>query len=103
MKTVIMAGGRGTRMSSVASDIPKPMIKIERKPVLAQELHLADDGLGLGLKVVERWCGRSHALVHSKCIAFCSGTQELKVFIFDCRKDFFHVRFNMQRPRFVEW
>ena len=29
MKTVIMAGGRGTRISSVASDIPKPMIKIE--------------------------------------------------------------------------
>lgn len=34
MKTVIMAGGRGTRISSVASDIPKPMIKIEGKPVL---------------------------------------------------------------------
>lgn len=28
MKTVIMAGGRGTRISSVASDVPKPMIKI---------------------------------------------------------------------------
>jgi len=34
MKTVIMAGGRGTRISSVVSDIPKPMIKIEGKPVL---------------------------------------------------------------------
>ena len=34
MKTVIMAGGRGTRISSVASDIPKPMIEIEGKPVL---------------------------------------------------------------------
>jgi len=34
MKTVIMAGGRGKRISSVASDIPKPMIKIEGKPVL---------------------------------------------------------------------
>lgn len=31
MKTVIMAGGKGTRISSVASDIPKPMIKIEGK------------------------------------------------------------------------
>ena len=29
MKVVIMAGGKGTRISSVASDIPKPMIKIE--------------------------------------------------------------------------
>lgn len=39
MKTVIMAGGRGTRISSVASDIPKPMIKIDGKPVLEHELE----------------------------------------------------------------
>ena len=39
MKVVIMAGGRGTRISSVASDIPKPMIKINDKPVLEHELE----------------------------------------------------------------
>ena len=39
MKTVIMAGGRGTRITSVASDIPKPMIKIGDKPVLEHELE----------------------------------------------------------------
>ena len=39
MKTVIMAGGRGTRISSVASDIPKPMIKIDGKPVLEHEIE----------------------------------------------------------------
>lgn len=39
MKTVIMAGGKGTRISSVASDIPKPMIKIEGKPVLEHEIE----------------------------------------------------------------
>lgn len=33
MKVVIMAGGKGTRISSVASDIPKPMIKIDGIPV----------------------------------------------------------------------
>lgn len=45
MKTVIMAGGRGTRISSVARDIPKPMIKIEGKPVLEHELEcLRDQG-----------------------------------------------------------
>ena len=38
MKTVIMAGGKGTRISSVARDIPKPMIKIEGKPVLEHEI-----------------------------------------------------------------
>lgn len=45
MKTVIMAGGRGTRISSVASDIPKPMIQIEGKPVLEHEIEcLRDQG-----------------------------------------------------------
>lgn len=39
MKTVIMAGGKGTRISSVASDIPKPMIPISGKPVLAHEVE----------------------------------------------------------------
>ena len=45
MKTVIMAGGKGTRISSVASDIPKPMIKIEGVPVLEREIIcLRDQG-----------------------------------------------------------
>ena len=45
MKAVIMAGGRGTRISSVASDIPKPMMKIEGKPVLEHEIEcLRDQG-----------------------------------------------------------
>lgn len=45
MKTVIMAGGKGTRISSVSSDIPKPMIKIEGKPVLEHEIEcLRDQG-----------------------------------------------------------
>ncbi|WP_058301355.1 D-glycero-beta-D-manno-heptose 1,7-bisphosphate 7-phosphatase [Gorillibacterium timonense] len=45
MKVVIMAGGKGTRISSIASDIPKPMIKIEGKPVLEHEIEcLRDQG-----------------------------------------------------------
>ena len=39
MKVVIMAGGKGTRISSVASDIPKPMIPIDGKPVLEHEIE----------------------------------------------------------------
>ena len=38
MKTVIMAGGKGTRIASVASDIPKPMIPIDGTPVLEREI-----------------------------------------------------------------
>jgi len=39
MKVVIMAGGKGTRISSVASDIPKPMIKVDGIPVLEREIE----------------------------------------------------------------
>ena len=39
MKTVIMAGGKGTRISSIVSDIPKPMIRIGGKPVLQLEIE----------------------------------------------------------------
>ena len=45
MKTIIMAGGKGTRISSLTSNIPKPMIKIEGKPVLEREIEcLRDQG-----------------------------------------------------------
>ncbi len=43
MKAVIMAGGRGTRISSIARDIPKPMIKIAGKPVLEHEIACLKD------------------------------------------------------------
>lgn len=38
MKTIIMAGGKGTRIASVASDIPKPMIKVCGKPILEHQI-----------------------------------------------------------------
>lgn len=39
MKTVIMAGGRGTRMTTIARDIPKPMVQINKLPVLEWEIR----------------------------------------------------------------
>lgn len=46
MKTLIMAGGKGTRISSLTRDIPKPMIKIAGKPVLEREIDcLRKNGL----------------------------------------------------------
>lgn len=39
MKTVIMAGGKGTRIASVRSDVPKPMIKICGKPILEHQIE----------------------------------------------------------------
>lgn len=38
MKTVIMAGGRGTRISELFPEIPKPLIPIEGVPVLEREI-----------------------------------------------------------------
>ncbi len=62
MITVIMAGGKGTRISSVASDIPKPMIDLCGKPILERQLEcLKKQGIKevilvighLGEKIVE--------------------------------------------------
>ncbi|WP_415967645.1 HAD-IIIA family hydrolase [Faecalitalea cylindroides] len=45
MKTVIMAGGKGTRISELFPDIPKPLIPISGKPVLQLEIEsLRDQG-----------------------------------------------------------
>ncbi len=46
MKCVIMAGGKGSRISSMVSDIPKPMIPIDGKPLLEREIvSLRDQGI----------------------------------------------------------
>ncbi len=39
MTAVIMAGGKGTRVASVHSEIPKPMIPIAGKPVLEHQIE----------------------------------------------------------------
>lgn len=39
MKVVIMAGGRGTRIASVNSEVPKPMIPLAGKPVLQYQIE----------------------------------------------------------------
>ncbi|HIW73923.1 MAG TPA: HAD-IIIA family hydrolase [Firmicutes bacterium] len=38
MKAVVMAGGRGTRIAAVHSEIPKPMIPLLGKPVLERQI-----------------------------------------------------------------
>lgn len=45
MKTILMAGGRGTRISELFPSIPKPLIPIENIPVLEREIiSLRDQG-----------------------------------------------------------
>lgn len=93
MKTVIMAGGKGTRMNSVSGTLPKGLLKVAGKPVLAHQIeclasqgfrdiiivtgHLGDaiqdrlgDGSLLGVRIVyyheEKPLGTAGALVALK-------------------------------------
>jgi len=40
MKAVILAGGKGTRLSSLVKNIPKPLVKIGGKPVIEHQIVL---------------------------------------------------------------
>ncbi len=45
MKTIIMAGGQGTRIAELFPDIPKPLIPIGGIPILEREvISLRDQG-----------------------------------------------------------
>ncbi len=65
MQTVIMAGGRGTRIASVNAEVPKPMIKIDGKPILEYQIeclkkqHLTDITLVIGHmgNIIEEYFG----------------------------------------------
>lgn len=39
LQVIIMAGGKGTRMRSIARDIPKPMISVAGKPLLERQIE----------------------------------------------------------------
>lgn len=47
MKVVILAGGFGTRLSEYTKKIPKPMVKINNKPIL---IHIIEHYLKYGFK-----------------------------------------------------
>jgi len=46
MKAIIMAGGKGTRLSSVLNNIPKPMVPVDGVPVLEHQIRsLKESGI----------------------------------------------------------
>ena len=68
MKTIILAGGKGTRLPESAKHIPKPLVEVAGKPILEHQIHaliaqgFPDIRLSLGHKaevirdwVVKRW------------------------------------------------
>ena len=84
MKVVIMAGGKGTRISSVVSDIPKPMIKIEGIPVLEREIEcLKEQGFDDILITVSHL---GNIIIHDKWLAYVCDS-------YDCKEGFFHEHF----------
>src|SRR5688572_23758495 len=47
MKAVILAAGKGTRMRELTNDIPKPMLKVQSKPILQ---HIVEGLMTAGIR-----------------------------------------------------
>ena len=53
MKLIILAGGKGTRISEYTTKIPKPMVRIRNKPIIT---YIIDHYLKYGVKEVLLAC-----------------------------------------------
>lgn len=60
MKVVILAGGKGTRISEYTKVLPKPMIKIGSKPIL---LHIIEYYIKFGFKDFIIASGYKHRII----------------------------------------
>ena len=60
MKLVILAGGKGTRLSEYTKKIPKPMVTIKKKPILC---HIIDHYRSYGVKEVIIATGYKHRVI----------------------------------------
>src|SRR6185503_19670959 len=49
MKAAILAAGKGTRMKELTNEIPKPMLKVEGKPILQ---HIVEGLLTTGIREI---------------------------------------------------
>src|SRR5881396_1102799 len=47
MKAVILAAGKGTRMRELTNDVPKPMLRVQGKPILE---HIVDGIRSAGVR-----------------------------------------------------
>jgi MurNAc alpha-1-phosphate uridylyltransferase len=77
MNVMLLAAGRGTRLRSVAQDVPKALVNIGGEPLLARQLRYLE-GQGVSRVVVNA----SH--MHEKMLAFArdyTGSIDLKVIV----------------------
>jgi dTDP-glucose pyrophosphorylase len=49
MKAVILAAGKGTRMKELTQEVPKPMLKVQGRPILE---HIVDGLAGAGIREI---------------------------------------------------
>src|SRR6267142_3723445 len=49
MKAVILAAGKGTRMKELTNELPKPMLRVQGKPILE---HILIGLLGAGIREI---------------------------------------------------
>ena len=49
MKAVILAAGKGTRMKELTNELPKPMLKVQGKPILE---HIIDGLAAAGIREI---------------------------------------------------
>ena len=69
MEAIILAGGFGTRLSHIVSDVPKPMAEVDNKPFLEYILkYLTDNGIdriiiAVGYKqdIIKQYFGNKYA------------------------------------------
>ena len=55
MKAVILAAGKGTRMRDLTDEIPKPMLRVQGKPILQ---HIVEGLVSVGIRefcIVTGW------------------------------------------------
>lgn len=85
MKTIILAGGFGTRLGTITETIPKPMVKIGEQPILWHIMKMYahygynDFVLSLGYKaeVIKQYFHNYHTLQNDFTIDFSSGKEKI--------------------------
>ena len=60
MKLVILAGGRGSRLAEYTNKIPKPMVKINNKPIIE---YIIDHFINYGIDEVIIASGYKHKII----------------------------------------
>ena len=60
MKAIILAGGKGTRLAEFTKLIPKPMVKIKKKPII---LHIMEHFFRYGVRDIIIASGYKHQII----------------------------------------